>query len=228
MPHSGLPLEFPELAEQVRRSNELLGRATRPVITLSPGESPEAVDEAEKLLVDNADKLRIYQRAGEVVRIIELDAAMERGPVRKQAGTIQLGAVSATNLSEEFDKLATWQRERVDKDGNIERRRIDCPARIPMAYLARVGAWKLPPLAGVIALRQDGSILSTAGYDAATGLYLTGNGWAAVPDSPTGEDVHRALATLRAPFDEFPFIGTEDRGVLLSAIVTGLQRRLLA
>ncbi|MGH9466034.1 MAG: hypothetical protein ACRD1Y_01645 [Terriglobales bacterium] len=41
----------------------------------------------EKLLVKNADTLRIYQRAGEVVRIVELDAKQERGPLRKEAGT---------------------------------------------------------------------------------------------------------------------------------------------
>jgi len=231
MPHSGLPLEFADLAEEVRRSSEALGIATASTITLAPGEAPEAVDQAEELLIGNAEKLRIYQRAGEVVRIVTVDHAVVAGPLRKGAGTVQLGPVSAINLTEEFDKLATWRRERVGKDGDMEYRRVDCPARIAMAYLARVGAWRLPPLAGVIAapiMRPDGSILCAAGYDAATWLFLTGDGWPQIPASPTGEDVRRALAALKAPFSEFPFVGTEDRSVLLAVILTALQRRLLA
>lgn len=215
------------LAGEVRRANDALG--IEPIIALMPGEAPASVDQAEALLIRHADTLRIYHRAGEVVRIVALEAAQEHGPVRKQVGTIQLVPVGVVNLTETFDKLAKWERVRETDDGPVSRR-VDCPARIAMAYLARVGAWKLPALTGVIAapiMRPDGTILSAAGYDSATGLYLTGTGWPEVPATPTGEEVHRALATLKAPFAEFPFVAEEDLAVLLAAILTALQRRLL-
>lgn len=216
------------LAAEVRRANDALG--IEPIIALTPGECPAAVDRAEELLIRHSDRLRMYQRAGEVVKIVALGAAQERGPLRKQAGTIQLVPVSAINLTETLDTLATWERVRETEAGPVSRR-VDCPARIAMAYLARVGAWKLPALSGVIAapiMRPDGTICSTPGYDVATGLYLTGDGWPAVPATPTGEQVRDALAMLRAPIAEFPFVGEEDRSVMLAAILTALQRRLLA
>ncbi|HZT72896.1 MAG TPA: hypothetical protein VE996_04525 [Terriglobales bacterium] len=217
-----------EIAE-FRAANALDTPPERPIITLVPGEAPEAVDQAERLLVARASELRIYQRAGEVVRIVALDAEQTAGPIRKPAGTVQLAPVSAVALTEEFDRVAAWERLRQGRDGP-ESRRVDCPARIAAAYLARIGAWRLPVLAGVIAapiMRGDGTILRSAGYDAATGLYLAGNGWPTIPSAPTGLDAHHALAVLVAPFAEFPFVEPEDRSVLLAAILTALQRRLL-
>lgn len=202
----------------------------RPTIALRPGEAPDAVDAAERLLLKRANNLRIYQRAGEVVRIVALDAAQVAGALRKSAGTVQLAPVSAVALTEEFDRLAIWERTRETQDGP-QSHRADCPGRIAAAYLARIGAWKLPALAGVIAapiMRPDGTILSRAGYDVATGLFLTGNGWPTIPTAPTGLDAHHALAVLAAPFAEFPFVAPEDRSVLLAAILTALQRRLVA
>lgn len=201
----------------------------RPTITLLPGEAPEAVDAAEKLLVARANDLRIYQRAGEVVRIIELDREQRSAGLRRDVGTIQLAPVGAVALTETFDRLATWERTRDTPDGQ-QTRRVDCPARIAAAYLSRVGEWRLPLLAGVIAapiMRSDGTVLDRAGYDPSTGLYLTGSGWPTIPASPTREDAVAALEALGAPFREFPFVGAEDSSVFLAALLSGLQRRLL-
>jgi len=216
-----------DLRAEPARAKAALGEA--PTIILAPGEAPAAVDTVEALLIAKADMLRVYQRGGEVARIVTLDHAVEAGPVRKQAGTIQLVPVSAINLTETFDGLATWERLRETKDGPVSRR-VDCPARIALAYLARVGAWKLPILTGVVAapiMRPDGSILSVPGYDPATGLFLTGDGWPTVMPAPTQGDARHALETLAAPFAQFPFVSREDRSVLLVAILTALQRRLL-
>jgi hypothetical protein len=49
------------------------------------------------------------------------------------------------------------------------------PEDIADLILARSGHWPFPPIRGVLAapaLRSDGSIIETAGYDAATGTYL--------------------------------------------------------
>lgn len=218
-----------ELAFDGRGNARVRRNGERPTITLAPGEAPEAVDAAEDVLVGAAETLRIFQRAGEVVRITELDREQRSAGLHREAGTVQLAPVGAVALTEAFDRLASWERTRDTPDGP-QTRRVDCPGRIAAAYLSRAGEWRLPRLAGVIAapiLRPDGTVLDRAGYDAATGLYLVAGDWPTVRTSPSREDALDALALLAQPFAEFPFVAPEDRSVLLAAILTGLQRRLL-
>jgi len=76
----------------------------------------------------------------------------------------------------------------------------------------------------------DGSILTKPGYDPASGLYLStqpGVEWLPVKDKPTKADIAAAVQTLREPFAEFPYITEADLAVMISAILTGIQRRLL-
>jgi hypothetical protein len=199
----------------------------RPQILLTPGHQPEIVDAAERVLVAHAPALRIFQRAGEVVRVVCLDREVERGGVRRPAGTVQLAPVSPLNLQETFDRLIAWTRH----DPQTGDKPADCPTRIAATYLARVGEWRLPTLVGVIEapiMRPDGSILSAPGYDPGTGLFLQSEeDWPAVPDAPTREDAIAALRELLEPFAEFPFVDESARAVFVAAILTALQRRLL-
>jgi hypothetical protein len=199
----------------------------RPQILLTPGHQPEIVDAAERVLVAHAAALRIFQRAGEVVRVICLDQEVDRGGVRRPAGTVQLAPVSPLNLQETLDRLIAWLRP----DPQTGDKPADCPARIAATYLARIGEWKLPVLTGVIeapTMRPDGSILSAPGHDAETGLFLQTDGdWPAVPGAPTRDDALAALRELLEPFAEFPFVDEPARAVFVAAILTALQRRLL-
>lgn len=201
----------------------------RPTIPLLPGECPEAVDAAEEVLVANAERLQLFQRAGEVVKIIELDKDQKTSGLSRKAGTVQLLPVGQVALTEVLDRLAVWEQVREGEHGQ-ESRRVDCPGRIATAYLARIGEWRLPHLVGVIAaqiMRPDGTVLDLAGYDPATGLYLVAGDWLPIPASPSRADALAALEVLASPFDEFPFVAAEDRSVLLTAILTAIQRRLL-
>jgi hypothetical protein len=77
-------------------------------------------------------------------------------------------------------------------------------------------------------MRPDGSILSTPGYDEATGLFLCADEhWPETPDAPTRADAEAGLRALLEPFAEFPFVDDAGRTVLIAAILTALQRRLL-
>jgi hypothetical protein len=109
-------------------------------------------------------------------------------------------------------------------------KRANCPPRVPTTYLARRD-WELPTLRGVVEapiLRPDGSILSAPGFDEATGLFLFADeGWPAVPDIPSLEDAKSALSSILEPFLEFPFVDDAARSVLIAAILTAIQRRLL-
>jgi len=214
-------------SESLRPLPRAEAEGERPQILLTPGRQPEIVDAAERVLVAHAAELRIFQRAGEVVRVICLDRETERSGFRRPAGTVQLAPVSTLNLQEVLDRLITWTRP----DPQAGDRPADCPAHVPATYLARIGDWRLPTLVGIVEapiLRPDGSILSAPGYDPVTGLLLQSDSeWPAVPDTPTREDAIAALRELLEPFAEFPFVDEPARAVFVAAILTALQRRLL-
>jgi hypothetical protein len=199
---------------------------TAMVITLCPGKMPEAVDQAEEALLPHAEALKVFQRGGELVRIVSLPELSAEGGLKRPAGTIQLEPMSPVALTEIFDRIIPW--EKINAAG--ETRIVDCPSRIATAYISRVGQWRLPILTGIISvpiLRTDGTLLSQPGYDARTGLFLAAEEEWEIPDQPTPEDAQKALERLAEPFSEFKFVSGSDRSVLFSGILTGIQRRIL-
>jgi hypothetical protein len=196
-------------------------------ILILPGQQPEIIDSAERILVANAPRLRVFERAGEVVRVIALENESDLSGLRRPVGTTQAVPVSALNLQEVFDRLIVWKRP----DGETGDKPADCPARIAATYLARIGERRLPNLVGIVEapiVRPDGTILKVPGYDEATGLYLCGeNDWLAVADALTRADAEAALSELLAPFSEFPFVDEAAQSVLIAGILTAIQRRLL-
>jgi hypothetical protein len=163
-------------------------------ITLYPGKSPQALDEAEEILVQHAERLRIFQRSGSIVRIVTLPSTDVRGGLRRGAGTVLLLPINRVALTETFDRLVAWQKIRRIGQG-FEPILVDCPERIAAAYISRVGSWQLPELTGIVSapiMRPDGSILCRAGYDGATGLFLAED-WPELDGSPTKDDALAAL-----------------------------------
>jgi putative DNA primase/helicase len=197
------------------------------VITLRPGNLPDAVDQAEEILLGHAERFMIFQRATELVRAFSLAQPRKGGGLHRPRGTLQLEPLGGVALTEIFDRITQWQQ----LGAKGRQRIIDCPPRIAAAYLSRTASWRLPVLAGIISapiLREDGTVLTLRGYDQSTGLFLDSDeDWPAVPDQPTCADAETALRTLRAPFAEFPFVANEDLSVHIAAIVTAVQRRLL-
>jgi hypothetical protein len=197
------------------------------VVTLRPGELPTAVDQAEDILMGHCEELKVFQRAGEMVRIISLPEPFKGGGLRRPSGTVQLEPLSGVALTEIFDRIARWQK--LDREGN--ERVVDCPPRIASAYLSRAGAWRVPILTGITStpiLREEGTILAKLGYDGQTGIFFASDeSWPAIPESPTRADAEAALERLLAPFSEFPFVAEEDRAVHMACILTAIQRRLL-
>ena len=199
----------------------------RPEIFIIPGKQPETIDAAERVLLANATRLRVFQRAGEVVRVVSLEREIDRAGLRRPTGAVQLAPVSTPILQEILDRLIAWKRDG-PKNGD---KPADCPTRIAVTYLARVGEWRLPCLTGIIeapVMRLDGTILCARGYDETTGLYFHGEeDWPGIPDTPTRDEAETAVRELREPFTEFPFVDEAARSVLLTAILTAIQRRLL-
>jgi putative DNA primase/helicase len=146
--------------------------------------------------------------------------------LKRQAGTLLLELMQPAALTDIFGRIVRWQR--LNKKG--EAHDVDCPPQVAITYRSRTGAWGLPVLGGIISaplLRPDGTVLHRAGYDPATGLFLTEE-WPAVDSSPTRDDALMALALIVETFGQFPFVTEADRCVFVAAILTALQRRLLA
>jgi hypothetical protein len=66
-------------------------------IIIEPGRTPQMVDAAEKVLVANAPRLHLFQRSGQIVRVIQLDRRKEGRGLKRPKGTVQLTSVPAVN-----------------------------------------------------------------------------------------------------------------------------------
>jgi len=115
------------------------------------------------------------------------------------------------------------------------------PRALARDFMAAKHHWRFDVLSGLIqapTLRADGTVLQDHGYDKKSGLYLDTSGveFPKIPENPTKEEAKAALAVLKEPFAEFPFVKViEDfdetspsLSVALSAVLTGLIRRFAA
>jgi hypothetical protein len=124
-------------------------------------------------------------------------------------------------------RVAEWQS--MGKEGWV-------PSASDSSIVAAVHALGLWPgvreLAGIIdtpVFRPDGTVLNTAGYDAATQLfYVPSAEFGDIPDAPTKQEAEHSLATLMNPFSEFPFINTTAKGAYLSVILGRFMRPMFS
>jgi hypothetical protein len=190
------------------------------------GKLPGIVDQAERHLMKAKD--RVYQRAGQLVRIVRRDTPSVRNYSRPP-GTLGLHGIEQPYLVEAFTRAAWWEKYNAKSQ---EWHRINCPDQVAATYLARGGHWKLPKLWSVITaptLRPDGTVLQKPGYDEKTATWYDpcGVDYPQVPEKPTKEDAERALKLLREVFKTVPFTSAVDEAVLLSLALTALVRRSL-
>jgi Toprim domain len=210
-----------------RESNPQTAPDGDDTIRVGPGTIPCQVEQAEPILTRHAEELRIFQRHGLITRIIKNDKPVIDEYVQRPAGSVQLEPVESIYLRGVLEKLIYF--EKLDEFSG-EKKRADCPKRLPDTYLARHENYTLPHLTGVIEcpiVLRDGSILHKAGYDRRSGLYLfTEEDWPNIGDV-TKDDARQALEELIAPFDQFPFVGGGAKSVFITAILTAIQRRRL-
>jgi hypothetical protein len=163
-----------------------------PQIFITPGELPRVTDEAEAALLGL--KREIYQRGGQIVRPVlnRLAASDDR-----ETQGWQLVAVTRPHLVEALTCAARFLKFDRRAKGWIP---TDAPDKVAETYLARRGAWNLPPLTGVTGtpfLRTDGSICEAPGYDAASGLlYKPECEFPPVPSRPSKDDAQEALELI--------------------------------
>jgi hypothetical protein len=183
----------------------------RAEIDLRAGERPLATDEAIAILSRTGG---LYERSGELVRIV---------------GS-QILPVDECWLTDYLARHIRFFRHKASDGDEPSRFETDPPAWLARIILAKPGERGLPDLTGIITaptLRADGSLLDQPGFDAATGLYLQGDGWPQIPEQPSIESLCEAWVAPWRPFAEFPYASLSDRGSALAAILTAIVRRSL-
>jgi len=212
-------------------------RFVRPAtVQVVAGGLPEATDEAEAALIQHG--AGIYQRSGYLCRISHQQAATVRGITRPR------GAVTITPLDRDsaLDKLNRFIRFEKWNEKAEKYKRCHAPAAVAMTLLARSGAWRFPPLIGVVSaptLRPDGSVLEKPGYDPETGLFfdIQKEDFPPIPAAPSLADGQQAIRFLNEellnrpclnsdrPEDcGFSFAQPSDRSAALAALLTALVR----
>jgi hypothetical protein len=202
----------------------------RPIIRVVGGALPTIIDEAEAALV--AQDPLLYQRGDFIVRPAQ--AIIPIADERKTTG-LRLIQVRANHIIERLTHWCDFQRFDARSKNWVS---IDCPPKVAVTYLERIGAWRLRVLTGFTVcptLRPDGSILDQPGWDKATGiLYAPGDiSCPPIPVEPTFDDAIAALGKLKLLVAEFPFVAeanrpNANRSVALSGILTAPIRRSLA
>lgn len=163
---------------------------------------------------------RLFTRGLDLVRVLADD---------EQRPAIQPMDVHA--LRGELARAAAWVT--VDKKG--DRR----PAHPPMTVAHDIRSLPdrgdgFPPLAGIIeapALRPDGTIISTRGYDPRTRLYYEPAPGLEVPpiaDRPTAGQVVDAVDLIEDAIGEFPFVGDAARANAYALLLTPVVRPAVA
>ena len=191
-----------------------------PLIRVINGEHHHAADAGLGALA--AAGVELYRRDRSLAYVAALPAKTAAGD---DILLPQIIATPPARLRRALEQSARW--EAVDRKGQPVR--ISPPMEIVLEILALPDEWPFAPLNGVITcptLRPDGSLLLSAGYDDATGLYLTNTlSLPPIPSRPTRDDAMAALRLLDAELlGEFPFADQASRSVALSMLLTAVAR----
>lgn len=200
----------------------------RPSIILNPGDLRPAITAAEDALLAASDVEPIYQRDGQIVRVVCTDepTTLRQGVVTP-ANTLMIAPAGQTFMRTLFEEAALFMRVNKSKD----QYRVSCPADLVRGFAESAGLWRLPHLRGIVtapALRADGTILQSPGYDPESGLLYDPCGvrFPAIKDAPSLDDAKAALRYLLTPVEHFQFCG-DSRSVWLAAVLTPFARGML-
>jgi len=188
----------------------------KPKIRVMPGELNRVVDAAEREL---ARSRRYYQRGGLIVTVVT-DPGTHETRVQEIGQQALVRALAGAATWEHYDgRCHNWVR-------------TDPPARHVSVLFDSHSYPHLPVLSGLARqpyLLPDGSLMSAAGYNQATGMFGVFDAREfSVPDSPNRKQAEAALELLNDLLAEFPFAGASDLAAALAAIFTAAIRPSLS
>ena len=188
----------------------------KPTIRVVSGEIHRVVDAAELELANSG---RFYQQGGLIVAV-----ATDPGTLETRVQDVRQPALVRALAS-----VASWERY----DGRTENWvRTDPPARHAAVLYDSTSYNHLPVIKGLTRqpyLRSDGSLMTRAGYDSATGMFGVFDGKAfVVGDKPSRADAEAALELIKDLLTEFSFARETDLAAALCGILTAAVRPSLA
>jgi hypothetical protein len=187
----------------------------KPIIHVIAGEIHRVVDAAERELSTSG---QYYQRGGLIVTVFSDPCTHET----------RIQEVSQPALVRALSGVATWERFDARAKGWV---RTDPPARHATVLFDASNYVHLLVLNSITRqpyLRLDGSIMATAGYDSATGMFGVFDARKfSIPEKPSRIAAESALALLKDLLAEFSFASESDRSAALAAILTATIRASL-
>jgi hypothetical protein len=176
----------------------------------------------------------LYQRTGALAHVVRHPgwASSRLDEQGRPIETIEAGTpnIRTAPLSWLVDRVSAHARclRRVTVKGALQAKRTAPPLQNVRAVSER-GEWPgIRALRGIVespTLRPNGSVLQTAGYDAATGyLYLPSAEFPPVEDAPTHSDAVLAYARLAEVFCDFPYANAAHRSAVVAAVLTVIGR----
>ena len=184
-------------------------------IKVSGGEIHRIVDRAEQELARSG---KYYQRGG-LIASISVDPGSNESQIIQTAKPALARALSCVEVWQRFDKRAA------------EWIMIDPPDRHCGVLFDAQHYPHLPLLIGIARqpyLRDNGQIVSTAGYDAGSGMFGVFDARRfSIPDNPGKVEAAAALGRLSVLLSEFAFAAECDRAAALALLLTAAIRPAL-
>jgi hypothetical protein len=147
--------------------------------------------------------------------------------VREDSGQCRIAEMSDLILRNRLTMSANFYK--VSDKGAV----VGCapPMSVPRDILAMPPMdWGFPVLQGLIespALREDGTLITSAGYDAASRLFYANNPGLILPQISTrhtSDDIQQALEVILDVLFDFPFVDGASRANTIAAMLTPICR----
>jgi hypothetical protein len=192
-----------------------------PNIVVTDRELRDVSDDSIKALQAGNDTPSLYVRTGQMVRV-----------VCDEQGRHSVGEVTEAHLRGRLTRCADFCRAWKSRDGNPRQAPTNPPLDVVRDILAlNPEEWQLPPLESVTEspiLRPDGTVLSTAGYDAMTRVVYAPSSdlkLPPIPDVPISDEVIEAVSLVNEAIEGFPFVDQASRANAFAVLVTPIVRR---
>ena len=196
------------------------------VIVIREGKLDQNVTAVENALVGSGK--RFYQHLGKLIKVCEVERTDFNG---NEILVDRMVTCNPRAVKQDISASADLVKWRGDENNG---RLVPCdpPDNVVLAITNKVCGPNIPLLHGIISaptIRHDGSLLQKAGYDRQSKLLFNPDGvtYPKVSDTPSHDEVVKALALWQSLLEEFPFVDDVDRSVAIAAAMTFLQRKSL-
>jgi len=203
---------------RLRKMSAKQTHSTLPQIIVNDRQLRHVASEAQQALEDANNPPKTFIRSGRLVQVYVNEKFNPSTVDLKDNELMRELSLSADFLKKERDGFS---------------RNVHPPTDV-VKYLLAGNSWNLPPLRGIIeapTLRDDGTIISTPGYDQKTGLFYYPSPTLAMPSvsaSPTIIDARNAAQwLLNEVLVDFPFVNDASKINALGLMITPAVRHII-